>query len=277
MDPREGRRTLLFLCHCLLLFLFLFICPFSEAFQIPRISLYKSIKTTRGLLSLRTTTTTTPAIPTSSPLIASSAYTATAVIINVVVEEGSNSYFQEKPEKWSVSWRDALQHISVKLGWDGDDVALSILDPKELSTAPTGSGILLLIGLSDMSFDAVSASGVLEACKAVCAFDCSSPYETLEKFGKYDKRSALEGPLRLLDTYLTRKSVRAKQRFAFNIVQDVWGRQSSDDLVFLINILVDTFVRPIKSVQSVTSSDETSLSQLQSMVQPENLSINMCI
>ena len=51
---------------------------------------------------------------------------ASPVLIDVIIEEGSLSFFREKPEKRPVLWYDALAHISDKLGWDGDNIELRV-------------------------------------------------------------------------------------------------------------------------------------------------------
>ena len=45
----------------------------------------------------------------------------------------------------------------------------------------------------------------------------------------------------------------------------MWNRRSSDDIIFMINCLVDTFIKPIKAVQSVTNTENTGLSELTCM------------
>ncbi len=46
----------------------------------------------------------------------------------------------------------------------------------------------MLVGLSDSSLKEVKENGkmLLEACKAVKAFDCTSGFRDLEKFGEYN-------------------------------------------------------------------------------------------
>ena len=80
------------------------------------------------------------------------------------------------------------------------------------------------------------------------------------------RESSFEGLLQLADKYVAKKSTRANQRNAYQITEDVWERRSADDMVFLINVMVDVFVKPIKSVQAVTSTDETSIDQLGQMI-----------
>lgn len=103
------------------------------------------------------------------------------------------------------------------------------------------------------------------AGKAVKAFDCSESYGQIERFGEYNPRSPIESALIMVDKYITKKSDRAVQRLAYNIATDMWGRRSSDDMVFMINVLVNTFIKPIKSVQSVTNTESTGLTQLTCM------------
>jgi len=52
-----------------------------------------------------------------------------------------------------------------------------------------------------------------------------------------------------------------------DIASDLWSRQSIEDLLFLAMVLVDSYGSyPVKSVASVTSTETTSLSQVQSMI-----------
>ena len=67
------------------------------------------------------------------------------------------------------------------------------------------------------------------------------------------RESSMEGLLKVADTFLSKKGPRAVQRNAYEITEDVWARKSADDMVFLINVMVDVFVKPIKSVKFLLS------------------------
>ena len=59
---------------------------------------------------------------------------------------------------------------------------------------------------------------------------------------------------------------RAKQRFAYGIAEQMWSRMSSDDLAFMISTLVSAFVKPIKSADTVSNTDNTGLKEIQCMI-----------
>ena len=121
---------------------------------------------------------------------------STMTTVGVCIEPGAESFFKEKPELTPVPWRDALEHISEKLGWDGDDIELQILHPEDLESVNANSHrpeILMLIDLKESSFEAVKKQGadVLKNCKAVKTFDCPQCFTQLEKFGLYERYDSL--------------------------------------------------------------------------------------
>lgn len=56
---------------------------------------------------------------------------------------------------------------------------------------------------------------------------------------------------------LTRKGLRSKHRQSYLIAQEMWGRKSCDDLLFMVLVMIDSFSFPVPSVQTVTNTDNT--------------------
>ena len=113
-------------------------------------------------------------------------------VVGVCVEPGADSFFKIKPELSPVPWTDALEHISEKLGWDGDDVELKIIHPQNImavSQGPHRPDILMLVDLKESSFEIVKEQGdaLIQNCKAVKVFDSPECFRQLEKFGDYDR------------------------------------------------------------------------------------------
>ena len=77
----------------------------------------------------------------------------------------------------------------------------------------------MLIGLKEGDLDSVRESAVYLSSIAVKVFQSASCFDQIEKFGEYKKDSFLEGPLGILDTYVTKKSERAKQRLAYSVTE----------------------------------------------------------
>ena len=59
------------------------------------------------------------------------------------------------------------------------------------------------------------------------------------------------------------KAPRYKHRQLYQVTNDMWGRRSKDDILFMVLVLVDAFTQfPVKSVKAVTSSDVTTFAQV---------------
>ena len=110
-------------------------------------------------------------------------------VVGVCVEPGADSFFRVKPELTPVPWKEALEHISEKLGWDGDDIKLQILHPENLGQVSHRPEILMLVDLSESSFEVLKEKGasVFQHCKAIKVFDSPECFKQLEKFGDYDR------------------------------------------------------------------------------------------
>lgn len=194
----------------------------------------------------------------------------------VLGNEKSYSHFLNKPFRSPVTWLDVFKHVNEKCSWEYLDskqdinlinAGLDIVflnhfqDNAAIPTRP----IYILVGIEGEKRGILESA--LSGAQAVVVFDSSPEICSLQKFGDYypeSKDSFLEGFLSYWDDLL--KTPRRAHKKTYLICQDMWLRRSSDDLVFMILVLIDAFTdKTIKSVQSVSSTEQTNLKQVASM------------
>ena len=204
----------------------------------------------------------------------------------VITNSKSYSYFKTKPYDLSVTWHEVFSKIAKKMVWEGKnnkyepisgDLNIRIINIEEmfstsLSSKPTAvekviADAIVLVGLGDdeSSTHYESALSTLTAAaNAVTVFNCSSSISKLEKYGDFypNAINAVFDPLmQKFDEFCNTR--RNTDRKRYEIAVDLWKRNSLDDLVFLMFILIDTYGQHrIKSVQSVTSTEATSFDQV---------------
>ena len=121
----------------------------------------------------------------------------------------------------------------------------------------------MLIDLPTSSLSHLKDTNLLNSCKVVKAFGCAYEFKELEKFGDYNvsmyihtytyiyihiytytymyiyyishtlcvqMNSNMDGVFRVLDKYVFKKSQRSKHRSAYEITENMWKRESSDDI-----------------------------------------------
>ena len=135
-----------------------------------------------------------------------------------------------------------------------------MISPQEFLSTPSYSAeVVLLIGIHDLKYKSL-ISQLTTVAKAVGVFDCATEYDELIRYGSYIPDGPFDGLLAKFDKFL--QLPRAKERQTYQISQDMWARKSSGDLVFLALVMIDCFSTPVPSVKSVTSTDNTDLSQV---------------
>jgi len=199
-----------------------------------------------------------------------------------------------------------MDKVSAKMGWESlnekydvdpelgqQPLGLTVVTLEQLgggglegNLGPLSPDILVLVDLQGEVGAVAALAGVSPSSTSpplstpssptvVLAFNCSPVFTPLQKFGTFDPTpspsSSGELPLfeqlRLYLRGVTNAPLAAQHAKAYEIVTDMWGRNSLEDLVFLFFVLVDTFFMdyPVKSVRSVSSTESTSMGQLYSM------------
>lgn len=214
-------------------------------------------------------------------------------VIPADTSPNSVSYFTRKPSQETVPWSEVFHKVAAKVNWDAQNgkydasagaLTLKVVQADQLAQiGPSMSSIdvILLVGLGWEDLDGKQNSSTVfstietlaKRSKAVASFDCIPEVQALQNFGRYepsgtdsednidDAVSAFFNSLHQL-VFKKPRPVQ-KHRRAWQIAQDMWSRQSLDDLVFLVFVLTDTFTDfRVQSVQSVTSTETTSPSQV---------------
>ena len=190
-----------------------------------------------------------------------------------IIPRDAVSSFKVKPLQTAVSWREVLEQVQVKLGWEELNVTLSIVEEEELlrQKGPLTGDVAILVGIKGEEADLGGArlkrlEESVRGFKAIAPFDCSASISNeLLRYGEYNPSSPFEPLSVLVDDNIYKRSPRRKQRLAYQIANECWNRRSSDDILFALLVLIDTFSVPVASVQSQTSTETTSFKQLSCM------------
>jgi hypothetical protein len=219
-----------------------------------------------------------------------------------IAPQSCMSAYQRKPFAEKVPYLEIMEHIVKKMSYEAPnekfdnskgELGMSVMSLESISsnTLPSEASILLLIGMGDQ--DEKTVQKVLSDCSnlsTVCSFECSSAIQAYEKLGTFtpstaylNKRQSLLAAKKLseeedttdlnielswkdkLDTLLKNEKYLDRNRYEF--IHSLWDRQSTEDTLFLILVLIDAYTSlEVASVQAVTTSDNTGLSELKCMV-----------
>lgn len=187
--------------------------------------------------------------------------------ICAVYPRNSLSFFKSKPYNDDVKWSSVLPHINEKLKWDDEDIDLISISLENIANAPQAD-ICVLLGITEKEhLQSITNSQLFQNAKAVIPKECSSLiHEKTERFGIFNPNDSFEPINKFIDNLLFKNSERATLRQVYDISEEVWNRQSADDLTFVMQCWVDAFTdTDIKAVRSVTSTDVTGLEELKCM------------
>lgn len=219
-----------------------------------------------------------------------------------VVPQSCMSAYQRKPFDDKVPYIEIMQHIEKKMSYEAPnekfdnkngDLGMTVVSLESIKSTklPTEASILMLIGMGDNDEEMVK--NVLKECSnlsTVCSFECSANIHGYEKLGSFtpstaylNKRQALLAAKQLsqeedttdlnielswkdkLDSLLKNDKYMDRNRYEF--IHSLWERQSTEDTLFLILVLIDSYTpHTVASVQAVTTSDNTGLTELKCMV-----------
>ena len=221
-------------------------------------------------------------------------------------DESSPSFFTTKPLQEAVSWKDVLRHIQVKLTWEAANdkfdasqgqlyvetatvaqiaaAALAAPTPSPLSVLQSPVPIIVLIGLGEDEFDVISKAVTQDTHRrAIVTLNCSQKYQTLQRFGEYRPAArsyvGLDGssssdpapiptPNPIVDFIqnIIGGADRKRDVATYQLVHETWNRRSSEDLLFMLLVLIHSYSGiTVASVVAATSSEKTGLKQLACM------------
>jgi hypothetical protein len=211
-------------------------------------------------------------------------------MITVIPDDQAVSDFLSKPFHQATRWREVMDHIADRLQWENikhhnnidfgslsRNISMKVVTMDEfVANRNDIASIILLVGLDEMDANANNKLQEVYSnakVKAIVPFNCSqSISQAFGRFGGEDTSDAAESFPLIGDWFRSitnaRQSAAEKQReLTRSSVQDLWTRRSSDDLVFMILVLLDTFAEDvdIRSVKSVTATSNTGLKELSCM------------
>ena len=150
--------------------------------------------------------------------------------------------------------------------------SLTIDKIKHLETI--SNEIVLLFGLNSITTDEMILLGQLidnANVKAIIPLNCSTEISQFGRYGTIAETKLDYKPDIINQIYLVWENLKQSERFKHIeklneskiIVTDLWKRKSSDDLLFLILYLIDTFTdTTVNSIQAVTSTSNSGLKEV---------------
>lgn len=213
-------------------------------------------------------------------------------IIAIIPDRVALSDFTTKPMHEKVTWNDVMAHVADRVEWENiknsnapdfnaitRNISMRVLTAQEymdnrISQNRIDSSVVMLIGMQSLSpeFDVLFQSVYRNSSvKAIVPFNCSQSISQLYgRFGDYSEvsRDAANSVgnmgswiRKLIDKEAYEKETILNSTNA--AVQDLWLRRSSDDLLFLVLVLIDSFTDvDVRSVKSVTATSNTGLKEV---------------
>lgn len=193
--------------------------------------------------------------------------------INVILGSTNKlSFFQSKPNKKNITWGAVFNQQIEKATWEYlnnkaypslINATFNVISLDSYTGNIPKSPIYVLIGIKDEYKDKIAH--ITHLANAVVVFESDKHIQSLERYGEYVPYETKNENFNIfIDDIL--KNNRKKHRDTYTIVHDMWGRKSSDDLLFMLFVLIDVFSDiSVKSVQTVTNTDQTGLSELSCM------------
>lgn len=223
------------------------------------------------------------------------AATSTKQLVVVLDSATSQSYFKTKPLQEPVEWSAVFEHMATKMGWEAEngrfnsslgtlgfevvtlDSLLGGSGNHQSLPSPESCPIVMMVGLKDSSPAKVALAQQITGNRAcVAAFDCAAPFQSLEVFSSTkvasedESRGLLSRLLGWVIGFGRGESEDLKgPKATADLVKEVWTRRSSDDLLFLMLVLINRYFAPfsgkLSTVVAATSAAKTGLNELSCM------------
>lgn len=176
-----------------------------------------------------------------------------------------------------VTWEDVMQHTARRLKWVNDGFELIVVNEKVLSheqpTPPNradmqAADIWVIVSVNNR----VAVDWILkhstDVSNMVC-FESSSVLKTRLK----GRVLISEDPITRLRAALPGSDMKEMLQVA-SLVEEAWMRKNSDDIRFVLLILIDKYVTPVESLKSLRASD---LNTLKCMIKNCSSQILACL
>ena len=216
-------------------------------------------------------------------------------IVTVIIPSNeARSFFAIKPFMEQVTWQESFEHIQEKLRWEPinnpqidaltgtnelEGLSMVVMTLAEAvrqgeKNGGTNSAVVILVDLPQLADESnelqaltafcQSANAVVPVWNPAATSSVPSSYKNIEHYGDYYPSSNFDNILAVWDR--VSKTRRLKHRGVKDTILDLWSRKSTGDVLFLLLVLIDSFSNiAIRTVKSVTSSDNTSFDQFYCM------------
>jgi len=198
---------------------------------------------------------------------------ASATVVCIVPaagRPGHKSHFLTKPFKEQVEWPDVLQHMAERLTWSSpnfklkiftEDVLSSPTAPSNLSAALSNANILLTLNVHDRQA-LTNLKAIVTNTQMGSRTNESAPFlPTILSFGLGGRSSPVESLQRMggtpVGSFVRKVSARvapwsrvSRALKTKRVLDILWQRRSSDDLLYFMEVLIDSYVADIPLVKS---------------------------
>ena len=193
--------------------------------------------------------------------------------IVALFDENDFSHFKNKPSnRYDVKWDEVFNHLNERLQWESInkvnqssiDNIFEFLPIQSLnSNYLFNNSIFLLININN-NYEKKTIDFLQNQInkKSIISFNSSNELSMYEFYNEY-KLSNRNIVMNYINKLL--KNRQYEDEIMLNVVKELYYRKSFDDLVFMVMVIINNFIKPIKSVISVTSTASTSIDQIKCM------------
>ena len=206
--------------------------------------------------------------------------------VMLVTPREALSPFREKPFGTAVAWKSVFEHVKERTTWESQngrfdasqgDIRLHVVTCEELLEQDVDtfmgkqhqkSPILVLAGMKSVEQCDLARKIAKTSFEAISVVDCSDEVSALEKYGEYEAAASDSSLLNSIDDKIGSlfRTKKYSNKSAGELVQSLWRRESVEDTLFAMLILINEFTDYfVQSVQEATSTSTTGLKELKCM------------
>lgn len=153
------------------------------------------------------------------------------------------------------SWEQVLLHLGEKVNWEAKesgrwDIAWRVDTESSFLHTPKPADIILGFGLEDPKWSAVALHELQDVPRVVMFFDCVKFVDGLAQVGAYRPTSVTSQ----LQAWFLPGQTR-KDKDTYSLCQQLFGRRTTEDLLYSILVLINAFFVPLPFVDKTMKSD----------------------
>lgn len=173
------------------------------------------------------------------------------------------------------AWKDVLEHMNTRLGWEDPGYSLRVYGVGEPIGAGEVDGIMAL-GIKNDD-DASQVKAQTASYDSFIAVDSSDFLVDMNRIQGSDvsKKGRYPGLIEAVVDMVLPKQKDA--RAAVESIMELYGRKSSDDLFYSFLVFINVALQPVPAVQNSTKRSDAGLSELYCMVSKCGSEIFQCV